>query len=373
MRINHWVLIFVLLQGCSTLQKLRKPINPAPTALVESEIQIEHEDYKTAELNLRQYISDVGPDAWNARARIDLARARLGLGKTTEALQDLQILLQEKVGLDPAIVALCSYYSGIAFLKTGDDLKALASFLDAERLSSELPPEIAWAELPAHLSVIYRQQEDWNRAREYSQKAQSGVERIFIENPSNEKSLQNEFLGKKKKSALYFNIGSFAETSALGDPLKNLQGLEILQFYLLRAIELQDPTWSERAQQDLELSYRQIWNEIAQSNEAPTERLKSYVATIEKLKALSPSFNVPAREKETLEHLQVLQDRAHQMLLNQTGGPSLTAEAVERDGLRKDGTVRSEPFFPSEKKPFPKKTESQPQRPSSMDPNLERP
>jgi tetratricopeptide (TPR) repeat protein len=356
------VAMAALLAACESLPVFHSvwssPRQSVPLALLQAEEKLDKEDYEQAASEFKLFTEENPNSAFVSRSQINLGRAQIGAGQFVQGLQTLQNLLHEKLGHDPEIVALCTYYSHEAYLRLGEDLKAKAALKDAEGMAADLPREIAYAEIPSKLAILYRQEDDWANAKLYFARAQGGAERVFAEtDPS-----QNV-----KKAALYFAMGQFANQSQAGEPVRNLQILETLQLYLLRAIELQDPTWSLRAKKDLQQSYTQIWNSIMMVSEGRSEKLAGLTTNIEKLKALGP-VEANSDEKELFAFLSTLESRAEALLREEPAGPALTPDAVRRNRLRREGVVYSAPLFPNEKLPGGKKKIKE----NSTDPNLER-
>jgi predicted negative regulator of RcsB-dependent stress response len=330
-----------------------------PEVILSSEKNIDREDYASAEISLAQFQQDFPHSVFAKRVRLDSARTQMGLGNYHEALQILQDLLQENIGKDKEAVALCTFYSAEAYLHLGEETKAMAALLDAEGMSESLPPEIAAAELPAKLGVSYRAEENWEKAREYFRRAQSGAERVYSDTTPQQSS---------KKAFLYFTMGQFSAQSAAGEPVKNLEVLEGLQIFSLRAMEIQDAVWSQRAQKDLMQSYINIWNLIMAKPENRAQNLSVYTTNLEKLKTLAPVTPSP-QEKELFAAIETLEAKADMLLKEEPPQPALTPEAIRRDRLRRTGTVYADPFFYSEKKSnsqLPKKKQV-----LKPDPNLE--
>lgn len=96
-------------------------------------------------------------------------------------------VVQGSVKKYPRLQALSLYNLSSVYECLGDDTKALASLLEARRLKSHLPPQMASTEMPARLAAFYAELGDRKTAMKFFDEASQGLKQVGAETADSRK------------------------------------------------------------------------------------------------------------------------------------------------------------------------------------------
>ncbi|MNJ91219.1 hypothetical protein D3C87_88660 [compost metagenome] len=186
-------------------------------------------------------------------ARLGEAKSLEGLSKWSEAIQIYNDIYKKTLRYQGDIAARAMYNMSFAYEALGDDMRTVTTLLDAQKLSRFLPPEVAYAEIPARLSMVYGKFERQPEAQAYFMEAEKGLRKVL---DSKRDTPDKSWLAKT-----YFQMGSVStnQLSAENFPQVAL-GQKQVQVYLMKSIELNDPVWSARSLSHLKNTYRDLFD-----------------------------------------------------------------------------------------------------------------
>jgi tetratricopeptide (TPR) repeat protein len=353
------VLIFIILSsGCAHFSSEMQGYNPTQMKIMQDRIAIaedlfQKQNYQKALDYFNNFQEDFPHSPFDQQANLGRARSLTNLEKWNESLTILNSVSEIAVSEhDRRILALASFYSSLNYEALGDDPRTLACLMDAEGLQDYLPLEISRAELPARFAVYYNRHGNYDKAKSYFNKAEDGISVFF-----------------KKEKALpaktYFQMGivTTGETSRENLSLV-LSTLELMQVFTLRSIEVEDPYWSNKALQSLKSNYRDIWNAILQiprnsafdpfaseqqQKESQFKVIGQMLEVLQRLRTFQRTkYEDNPLEVDLFKFLDELESHAQDMMESIAARSTLTPESQYRQKLKKEGVIKSEPFFPAE-------------------------
>lgn len=277
-----------------------------------------------------------------------LIRARIYelKGQAGEAIQIYRDVIGATTKRDPEIATQALYLSSYAYESVGDEIRALAALLDAQKRKSHLTPEQALAELPARLAAAYARMGRTEEAQKWISEAQRGV--IQLE-------AQGSDIHQAVLAKTYFLMGSHSVNQLAASNLKTqMDSLLLLQRFALKSIEKEMEPWSRMASENLKQNYRAIWTlienypinqglDVGAAIRQKTERQVYFVNELfvliydlERFRNPRPNSYV-GFEAETFAFLAELKDKMS-AFINSAGEINLlTPEAELRQGLRQEG------------------------------------
>lgn len=313
----------------------------------------------------RQFQSDFPQSIFFQSARLGEAESLEGQGRYQEAVELNREIYLKTLRYQPEIAAQALYRSGFCYEAMGDDVKAVAAFLDAYKLKEHLPLEVAMAEIPAKLSSIYARQSREKEARDYLNEAEKGLAKV-----RQEKGAQ---LGTTWLARTYFQMGSVSTNQLTAESFGSFaQGQMWVQSYLIKAMKLEDPVWSLRAQQKLIETYRDLFNVFEASRghlEAQVQMGGDLFDLIDQAELFKPlsGEKIEGFEAAFFKVLEDIRSRSGEILYGTRETMGLTIESQRLNGLRRAGRVKADSFLPGElKRPAPLPPKIVP----SEDPNL---
>jgi tetratricopeptide (TPR) repeat protein len=178
-----------------------------------------------------------------------------GLGNCGKAAERFQEVVRASAKRFPRMEAEALFRLSLMYECLGQDTKTVAALLDARKQGKQLAPEVAGAEIPAHLAAAYSRLGNRDKALEYFELAGQGLKAIVARSTGSTRP-QTELLART-----LFLMGKLnpRQRGAEASPDSFLQSLSMQQPHLLQAVELNHPLYSPRAADDLELAYENIW------------------------------------------------------------------------------------------------------------------
>jgi tetratricopeptide (TPR) repeat protein len=309
-------------------------------------------------------------------ANFNSGRALEGLQRWAEASERYRQVVQA-THKAPRLQALALYQQSFPYEALGDDPKSVATLTDALDRAQHLPDRIASAELPARLASAYARVGNLEQAMKFYERAETGIARLKHQNGD---AKAPEWLAKTlylmgRVSLKEFSWDEFEES---------LRPIERAQFYLLQAVELDHPKWSDEAIRELQRVYDQIHmllknppvaaesdDRILAEREAQKRQWDLVDLTLGSLRKLKAAK--PPKEKVTSEridnlygYLATMEKRFTKILEQRPVGEGLTPEAKQRkDSVRGRVVTPDDQLEKQYKKPKP-----EPSATPGADPNL---
>jgi tetratricopeptide (TPR) repeat protein len=261
------VSLIFLSVGCASVKKAFRVIdNPSlATARQETQVpklyrqgleQLENGEDKAAIASFEQMQIEEPASSYTQVAIFNSARAYENLGDCKNAIERYRQVSRSAERLAPRLQALALYTMSFCFETLGQDTETVASLNDAYARISQLPVEIARAELPARLASAYARAGNFAQAQSYYHQAEAGVAQL-------RRNIDRKEVPEWLPRTLYF-MGhlSFAKIP-LDEFEVTLRPLAQSQIYLLQAAELGSDQhlnqWSKKAGDELMQNYRDIW------------------------------------------------------------------------------------------------------------------
>ncbi|MBX2988255.1 MAG: hypothetical protein KF802_10185 [Bdellovibrionaceae bacterium] len=270
---------------------------------------------------------------------------------------------------EPELAALSEWRLSFVAEAQGDDTKAMAHLLGAERKSSLLTEQIVRVELPARKALFLHRLGRSDEARAEVLKAEQGLQ-VLMSGP-------RPAPGTAWLAKLYFEMGQSLSTPANeGNFIPDLRALSLSQRYLLRSISYSDPQWSAKAFGNLQGSYAAFWNLIQQvppppgidpmaadrqKRELQIPLLAEFLKVVEEGAALAP-VNPEKNNRWQNEFAALaadLQEKSRGILYADSESTVLTEESRRLNGVRRAGQIKPAPPTPAA-----------PKAPTTSDPNL---
>ncbi|KYG66550.1 hypothetical protein AZI86_05765 [Bdellovibrio bacteriovorus] len=366
-----WSSILVLSVGCAHFAERAKEANIEEVQrnaqaqdLHEAEDLLNKGRFEESEKAYVTFQTKYPQSTFYQASRLGLAQSFEGQGRFNEAVELNREIYLNTLRLQPEIAAKALYRSAFCYEAMGDDQKALAALLDAKNLGQHLPPEIALAEIPAKLSAIYARQDREKEALAYLNEAEKGLAKVMQERGS---TLERSWLAQT-----YFQMGSISTNQLSRENFGSFaQGQMWVQSYLIKAMKLDDLTWSPRAQKKLIETYRSLFSlfeseaELAQQVQMGGD-LYDLMDQAELFKPITGE-KIEGYEKDFFATLTDIRSQSDKILYTAKETTGLTVESQKLNGLRRAGRVKADKLLPGEKaKPIPLPPKIVP----SQDPNL---
>ena len=365
-------LLLVTLAGCAHLFERSVEADPNDIQRVAQSQELNNAQdllqkgrFEESEKSFRQFQNKNPQSSFYQSARLGEAESLEGQGRYQEAVDLNREIYLKTLRYHPEIAGQALYRSGFCYEAMGDDTRAIAAFLDAKKLGDHMPAEVALAEIPAKLSAIYARQDREKEALAYLNEAEKGLTKV-----QKEKGTQ---LGKEWLARTYFQMGSVSTNQLTKDNFGSFaQGQMWVQSYLIKAMKLEDPTWSPRAQQKLIETYRSLFVLLESSEgDLPAQvqmggDLFDLMDQAELFKPLSGE-KIQGSEAAFFSTLSDIRSKSEKILYGAKEMTGLTVESQRLNGLRRAGRVKADKLLPGEKKstiPLPPKIVP------SQDPNL---
>jgi tetratricopeptide (TPR) repeat protein len=267
------------------------------------------------------------------------------MGDCARAAQRFREVVRSSAGKYKHVEAQAFYHLSFMYECLGQDNKSIAALLDARKRGSDLSFSVAHAEIPARLAAAYARIGNRAKALEYFALADKGLKKIVA---AEEGHRQHQILAQ---SLFYMGQLNPAQRRAEGNPTAFLQALSLQQPYLLQSVEMNSQPWSQRAAEDIESAYDNIFKFKIEND---GERREFYTRAIqvcnELIRIRSPKKDkaiddIYARVDDTLSKL-------NSEMAKVAERNRLTPEAQKRGGLKRQGRL----VDPGpKKKPLPKK------------------
>lgn len=368
------VISFLVLSGCVSLIAEHRSEEEQAAALATRQVEetelanahkvLEQGRYEEARMLYRDFSGRRQQSVYLQAARMGEAQALEGLGQYKEAAELYRDIYLKTLKLQPEIASTALYRMSFAYEALGYDSKTIAALLDARRLSEHLPIEVAAAEIPARLAAVYGRQGQDQEAIHYLNEAEKGISEISARA---ETTLKKDWLAKT-----YVQMGSVSTNQLAKDNFDDfVQGQKWVQVYLIKALKLNDPVWSPRAQQKLQNTYRDL---VTQLEAVPNRETQNQLAgSLFELMDQADLYRPLAGQKMNpyeqgfFGYLSEVRKKTEKIVFGSGEIMTLTEESQKLHSLKRSGRVKADALLPEEKKssiPLPPKVVP------SEDPNL---
>jgi tetratricopeptide (TPR) repeat protein len=282
----------------------------------------------------------------------NLGAAHEGLKNCAAAAEKYKQVAQGSLKRFPRIEALSLLRLSYMYECLGQNDKVIVSLMDVRRRLKALPEDIAKSEVPARLAAAYARAGNRQVGEKYFREALNGIKFMQV------KYKDSKTLADRLAEALFYMGRSMVgEKEFLLDPIGQVRGLELMQLYLLEAAELGSPKWSSRAVDEILSNYAKVWTfmeklDVAEEDTALRRRqrdqlrvdvLKETMRSVRVLRAQRiPTRQETSEAKKLFQGLEQEERKITAMLSELGPHTDLTPQADRREGLRRQGRVRSE-------------------------------
>ena len=367
-----WFLILLAtnISACATVSDLFKnrevenaENSPATLAraseegeLINAEKVLSRGRFEEARILFRDFSARKPQSVFYQSAKMGEAQALLGMGNPQESADMYREIYLKTLKEQPNIAALALYNMSFAYEALGDDLKTVAALLDARRMSDHLPMETALSEVPAKLAAVYGRQGRDNEARIYLAEADKGITRVMEAKGS---KLEKDWLAKT-----YFQMGSVSTNQLSADNFSDfVQGQKWVQVYLIKALKLEDPIWSQRSLEKLQEVYRDLYTHVesAPSRSQQNELGADLLDLSDQAELYYPIAGQKPNKLETefFKYIQEVRKKVEGHLYSGGETMPLTEESQRRNSIKRSLPAQQKPNIPLPPKVVP-----------SEDPNL---
>lgn len=301
--------------------------------------------FEEAHQQFRSFQQNYPQSLYFQSSRLGEAQSLEGLGKWNEAVQIDRDVYLKTFKTEPKIAALALYRMSFAYEAMGDDLKTVAALLDARKMGDYLPAEIAKAEVPARLAAVYGRQGREREAMQYLNEAEKGLSEVRFQ----KKDIDTSWLAKT-----YLQMGSISTNQLSADNFTQaVQSQNMVQVYLIKAMQVNDPVWSPRAVIQAKQTYQTLFSLLEQSRSNRQQQIAmggSLVDLMDQADLFKPlqGQTYTASEKDFFTYLQDVRKRTEEILYQSGESTSLTAESQKLNSIKRPGRIKTETLLPEE-------------------------
>ncbi|KYG70714.1 hypothetical protein AZI85_01925 [Bdellovibrio bacteriovorus] len=372
---KYLILLPFMLAGCATILGKRSATEDeqavilAKRAAEEAELKnaervLEKGRFKEAQILFKDFYGRHQQSSFYQAARLGEAEALDGMEEYQQAASLYRDVYLRTIQGQPEIAALALYKMSFTYEALGDDEKTIAALLDARKLSEHLPLEVAEAEIPARLAAIYGRQGREQETVDYLSQADKGIAKVLQEQRP---QLQPGWLAKT-----YFQMGLVSTNQISEENFSEFaQGQRWIQVYLFKAMKQNDETWSQRAQEELQNVYRNLFTlvESSQNRDVQSRLGGDLLDLMDQAELYKPILGQKETtyEKNFFSYLAEVRKKLDNVLYGSGETMSLTEESQRLNSIKRAGRVKPDSLLPEEQKsPIPLPPKVVPEE----DPNL---
>lgn len=281
-------------------------------------------------------------------ARLGQAQSLAGLERWQESIELYRDVAVKTRTYQPDITAVALYKMSFAYEAQGDDLRTASSLLDAKKLGQYLPSEIAKAEIPARLAIVYGRQDREDEAIAYLNEAERGIDAVQTEKG---KDLPKDWLART-----YVQMGGVSTNQLSADNFASfVRGQKLVQIYLFRALRLSDANWSKRSQTLLQETYRNLFTqfEALRENRSLQSSLGAeLLGLMDQADLYRPlaGQKMNSYESEFFQFLSEVRKKTESILYESGETMGLTQESQRLNSIKRSGRVNVDSLLPEEEK-----------------------
>lgn len=372
------------LSACAT-------ISAPPTEAPPVEVSPEERDFQTSQVLLdtqkpaeaeqafRNFQRLYPQSRYLMLSRMGVARALEAQERWSEAADGYRLIQKLSATYQPEIAAQALYRLSFCYEALGDDDRAVATLLDAGRRQKFLPEEIALAEIPARLAMLYEKAQNKPEAERYIAQAQKGIAML-----QGKPELSKQILAKA-----YYQMGRVSLNQISSSNFSSVvRALKAVQMYPIRSIALNQAPWSQESLSLLKKDYRDLWNTLlempgvsgvdGESIERSRRELQAFlggefldlIQQAELYGPLDPEKMANSFQRELYNYLNDIKLKTQDLIYRSEAQMSLTVESQGLHSLKRPGRIKSDVLLPEEKKPAGTKKKSKGSPVLDRDPNL---
>lgn len=281
-------------------------------------------------------------------ARLGEAQSLAGLERWQESVDLYRDVVLKTRSYQPEIAAEALYRMSFSYEALGDDLKTAAALIDAKKLGEHLPEEVALAEIPARLAVVYGRQDRENEAISYLNEAERGIEKVRADKGS---ELPADWLART-----YVQMGGVSTNQLSTQSFAGfVRGQKLVQTYLFRAMRLGDAQWSPRASELLQKTYRDLYTQFDSARDQKDIQLAlggEFLGLMDQAELFRPPTgqNMNNYESDFFALLSEVRKKTEGVVYGNTGVMGLTEESQRLNSLKRSGRVKVDALLPEEEK-----------------------
>lgn len=277
-------------------------------------------------------------------ARLQEGRCFEDAARLSEAAAVYKDVREKTVDADPGLPARAEWRLSFIAEAQGDDFKALAHLLGAERRASDLPERVARVELPSRKAMLSFRLGHDEDGQKYFLEAERGL-RAMLASP--EPKPNDAWL-----SRLYLEMGRSQVVGVDADNLPRfLRAQQASQPYLLKAMRSTDQAAATSASQILRTNYTKYWNAVARmsadsaAGAAVASRLKrekqipllnDLLKIVHEAQAVQPPADAMTNaEKEFFAMTDVVSESIRKVLYSNAETTVLTEESRVLNGVHR--------------------------------------
>lgn len=292
---------------------------------------LEQEDYVEAARIFDQLLVQEPATELDLVTLYNSGAAHEGLGDCRKAADRYHQAVRSSANRFRRLEAMAFFRLSLMYECLGEDSKTITALLDARKRGSELSAETIQAEIPARLAAAYARIGNRDKAIEWFGRASTGLKTIVAKNPGRTK---RDILGRT-----LFLMGQLnaRQKRAEVDPKSYLQSLIMQQPYLLQAAELEHPSWSKKAADDLKMGYENIWKFKLEPEDRREFYIQGLQAAAELRKIRMPESGPVVNS--IFARVDVVANKLKKELAKVEPTTPLTPEAKAREGLKRQGRL----------------------------------
>ncbi len=267
-------------------------------------------------------------------ARVGEAQSIENLGNVAEAGQIYREVYLLTIKEQPNIAALALYRLSFVYEFLGDEVRTLATLLEAQKMAKFLPAEIAKAGIPARLASAYLKFNKQQEALVYLNQAEKGLDQLRSE----QRKLDLFWLGN-----IYFQMGKSSTNQLSVDNFQQVINIQkMVQVYLLKAIKLNEPKWSQLSLVQAKLVYQDLFSTFALPISDRTQKNNmggSLLDLIEQAELFKPFYQAESNnyEKEFFKFIKTMKSEIEASLYQPKETNFLTEESERLHSIKRLG------------------------------------
>lgn len=351
----YGIFLLIFFVGCAHLNRSTSTESLSEQSVQEAAIlkaqrELESGKVESALQMLRVFQNKYPQSIFFQSARLSEGEALERLSQPREALEVYRSIFFQTEAEHGEIAALALYRMAFAYEALGDDLKMVASLLDAKKRGDLLPIEIAAAQIPAKLAVAYARQNHFQESLAYLNDAEKGLSMVM--------SFKGKEIGPEWLAKIYFEMGSVSSNQLSLDNFDDfVRAQKVVQVYLLKSLKQNDPFWSARSLTRLQETYRDLDTQLGRTvdnREVQIQLGGSFVDLMNQAELFRPLIDQPMNTYENKFYNFLSEIRKKTEIALYRGGEQLplTEESQRLHSLKRPGQVQVESYLPEEKKSF---------------------
>lgn len=334
----------LVVSGCQTSPKSEVDVTAEVFALENAQKTLDLGRFAESKILFKDFQFKYPQTKYLYASKIGEMDSYIGLGEYDEAVKIGRDIIVKNITDNSAIAALVMYKLSFAYEAMGDEAKAVSSLLDAKKYATDLPPFVAYAEIPARLASLYARQYRTDEVNQYLDEAEKGIERLRAT------SLDREmpWLGKT-----YVQMGLISTNQLSSDNYENVVASQkAVQKYLLRALKLNDARWSEQALLKLRENYGAFSMQISLEKDADrrSQLAGDFYDLIAESKLYRPRKISNKFESEFFQYLAILEKDTERVIYSNTPRNFLTPESESLNSLKRAGPMKNGRALPAGEK-----------------------